>query len=212
MSDKITPMGDRIRAARESARMTQEGLAKEVGTFQQTIEKIESGKVQHSRYLNAILERLGLEVSPTVENPTEGRRQAQTAPLVGERDLPVFGTAEGGRGAMVVSDDPVEHVRRPAPLENVRDGYAVRVIGDSMEPKFEPGDLILVHPHLPPAPNVDVVLFSAREGDGHVIIKRLVKFTETEWVLRQHNPLKDFRLKRKDWPKCHRIVGSYSRR
>jgi phage repressor protein C with HTH and peptisase S24 domain len=203
-----------IRAAREARGLSQAELAARVGTSQQTIDKIERGEVVHSRYLSRIREQLAIE-----ENPTHHVPEAIPAavPLVGVRDLPVFGSVEGGGGAVIVSSEPVDFVRRPAPLAQVKDGYAILVSGESMVPAFEPGDTVLVHPHLPPVRDCDVVLYGRDRDDNEVVtIKRLVRSSTKEWYLRQWNPpaggKPEFTLPRKDWPKCHRIVGKYSRR
>lgn len=130
--------------------------------------------------------------------------------LLGERNLPVFAAVEGGRGSMVVSTEPIDLVPRPWYLRNVKDGFAVLVVGDSMEPAFEAGDLVIVNPRLPPMRNKNVILI-ARESEGEFVatIKRLIGWTDKEWRLRQHNPRRDFTLSRKEWPKALRVVGKY---
>ena len=136
----------------------------------------------------------------------------QRPPLqfLGERDLPVYASAEGGAGTMVISTDPIEMVPRPWYLGNVREGYAVLVIGDSMEPSFEAGDLAVVNPRLPPMRNKNVILVAdEHEGGFTATIKRLLGWTDREWRLRQFNPKKDFALPRKEWPKALRVVGKY---
>ncbi|MCC7047175.1 MAG: S24 family peptidase [Alphaproteobacteria bacterium] len=118
---------------------------------------------------------------------------------------------------MVVSSDIVDYVRRPEPLARVRDGYALHMVGESMVPAYEPGDLLLIHTHLPPARGTDVVLYGT-DASGHevVTVKRLVRLTDTDWHLMRHNPAagesKEFKLPRKMWAKCHRVVGRYNRR
>jgi len=135
---------------------------------------------------------------------------------LGRQDLPVYASVEGGAGIIVVTSDPVDYVRRPAPLANVREGYGIIVVGESMVPAFEPGDTVLIHPHLPPAPDTDVVLTREVDGEIRITVKRLLRVTSTHWHLRQWNPpggLKaDFSLLRSEWQKCHRVVGKYSRR
>jgi SOS-response transcriptional repressor LexA len=133
-----------------------------------------------------------------------------TPPLLGDRDLPVFGTAQGGAGALIVTDMAVDYVVRPAPLLRVRDGYGMIVAGDSMSPKIENGDTVLVNPHLPPR-NGDTCIFRCHQEDGTVlaIVKKLRRSTDDTWYVSQHNPPKDFTLKRSEWQVCHVTVGSY---
>ena len=132
------------------------------------------------------------------------------ASLFGGRDLPVFGTAQGGSGALIVTDQAVDYVVRPAPLLRVRDGYGMLVTGESMSPKIENGDTVLVNPHLPPR-NGDTCVFRCHQDDGTVmaVVKKLRRYNDETWFVSQHNPPKDFTLKRSDWQICHVTVGSY---
>lgn len=132
------------------------------------------------------------------------------AQLVGDKDLPVFGTAQGGSGALIVTDQPVDWVVRPDPLLRVRDGYGMIVTGDSMEPAIKAGSIALVNPHLPPRPG-DLCIFRNHADDGstHVAVKEYRGETEAAWKVRQYNPPKDFTYKKTEWQIRHRVVGSY---
>lgn len=134
----------------------------------------------------------------------------EIATIHGSRDLPVFGTAQGGSGALIVTDQAVDYVVRPAPLLRVRDGYGMIVSGESMSPKIENGDTVLVNPHLPHR-NGDTCVFRSHQDDGTVlaIVKTLRRFNDETWFVRQFNPPKDFQLKRSEWQVCHVTVGSY---
>ena len=134
----------------------------------------------------------------------------QIAAIFGDRDLPVFGTAQGGSGALIVTDLAVDYVVRPAPLLRVRDGYGMIVTGDSMSPRIENGDTVLVNPHLPPR-NGDTCVFRRHDDDGTVlaIVKKLRRYNDETWYVAQHNPPRDFVLKRSEWQICHVTVGSY---
>ncbi len=132
------------------------------------------------------------------------------AQLVGDKDLPVFGTAQGGSGALIVTDQPVDWVVRPDPLLRVRDGYGMIVTGDSMAPMHRSGSTALVNPHLPPR-NGDTCVFRHHADDGAVtaIIKELRRYNDHTWFVRQYSPKKDFVLKRSEWQVCHVTVGNY---
>ncbi|GAA0588973.1 S24 family peptidase [Paenochrobactrum glaciei] len=133
--------------------------------------------------------------------------------LVGGRDFPIYAAAMGGNGHTIITFDAIEWVRRPAILENVKDAYGIYIVGDSMEPAYEQGDMALVHPHLPPTRGTDVILYHVPPTyEAECIIKRLVGFNDTEWKLRQYNPPLDFAEYRDDYPYCHRVVGKYNGR
>jgi SOS-response transcriptional repressor LexA len=127
-------------------------------------------------------------------------------------ELPVYASAEGGGGAIVITNEPIDFVRRPEPLLSVRDGYGCYVIGDSMSPAYEQGDLLLVHPGRPVRPGDDCV-FVRDQGDGglQALVKRLLRISPERWRVRQFNPAKDFDLDRGQWQKAQLIVGKYSR-
>lgn len=132
-------------------------------------------------------------------------------PVFGNVDLPVFGTAQGGQGgALIMTNEAVDFVVRPAPLLRVKDGYGMIVTGDSMSPQHENGSTALVNPHLPPR-NGDTCVFRSHQDDGTVlaIIKKLRRFTDDTWYVSQFSPKKDFQLKRSEWQICHVTVGSY---
>jgi phage repressor protein C with HTH and peptisase S24 domain len=137
----------------------------------------------------------------------------QTEGLVGARDLPVYGSALGGPdGEMIVSFEPIEWVRRPAPLEGVNGGFGFYMIGESMSPAFEPGDMILCHPTRPPFAGQDVLVIRRLDGVQHALVKRLVRIDGGGLRLRQFNPAFDFDVPREDVVSFHLVVGKYSRR
>ena len=130
--------------------------------------------------------------------------------------LSVFAAVEGGPGEMVVDVDPIEVVPRPWFVKNVRDAYAVLIIGESMAPAYEPGQMAIVNPRLPPIRGEDAIFIrSEHDGDFTATIKRLVRVTAGAWVVQQFNPppgqTSEFELPKDMWPKAYRVVGRYNR-
>src|SRR5260221_7106480 len=123
-------------------------------------------------------------------------------------DLPVYASAEGGGGAIIITNEPIDFVRRPEPLLSVRDGYGCYVIGDSMSPAYEQGDLLLVHPGRPVRPSDDCV-FVRDQGDGSLqgLVKRLLRITAEKWRVSNFYPAHDFHLVRGMWMKGQIAVG-----
>ena len=140
------------------------------------------------------------------------QRSGTTMRAADRADLPVYASAEGGGGALIITNEPIDFVRRPDPLVSVRDGYGCYVIGDSMSPAYEQGDLLLVHPGRPVRPGDDCV-FVRDQGDGsqQALVKRLLRISPEKWRVRQFNPVKDFDLDRSQWQKVQLIVGKYAR-
>lgn len=214
-------IGEMIRREREARGMSQTELGRLAGTTQQTVDKIEKGLIKNSSFLPTILPNVGIPLDVLVKAPAakiergEKPTSARTNSVLG--DLPVHGAAEGGKGAIIVSAEPVDYVARPAPLLNVKDGYGVLIVESSMEPEFRPGDIALVHPHVPPTPG-DTCIFYGEQPDGTVlaIIKQLRRSTADTWHVTQHNPPddqpRDFPLSRAEWQTCHVTVGRYNKR
>lgn len=223
----MAELGDVIRAAREGRGLTQDALARKVGTKQQTIGKIEKGQIEFSRFHTRIATELGIKLNSPAEMPAaelsgpaadvggdvEGR---SPVPIIGGRDLPVYAAAEAGKGQIIVSTDPVDWDWRAAPLSHVKGAYALIIVGDSMVPEYEPGDTALVNPTLPPVRDVTCIFYTEKHGEARATIKRLIRVTEEHWHVRQWNPpdgaSSDFKLSRKEWPTCHRVVGKHARR
>ena len=64
-------IGARIRYAREQSGRSQQDIAKQLGISQNSVQKIENGKVGRSRYISRMWELLGLdlkELNPTLKN------------------------------------------------------------------------------------------------------------------------------------------------
>jgi phage repressor protein C with HTH and peptisase S24 domain len=105
----------------------------------------------------------------------------------------VLGTVAGaelGKGAFQLTSDVVDYVRRPHGLLGAKDVYALYVEGESMLPKFEPGDLVFVHPHRKPR-NGDYVVIQEPDSDNggpRGFIKRLVAVTTKLIRTEQFNP------------------------
>ena len=127
------------------------------------------------------------------------------------RDLPVYGGAECGTGEgwfELHGDDVVDRLPRPPILNGVVGVYAVYAVGDSMEPLYENGDPIYVHPGRRPEVGREVLVqFHSANGDVvKAVVKRLVKQTPTKLIVEQFNPAKRIEYDL-DTVKCvHRVL------
>jgi len=155
------------------------------------------------------------QTEPPAKAPVTADRQRTGVAVSSSRsaDLPVYASAEGGPSGMLVSADAIDWIVRPEALANVRDAFAVYVIGSSMEPRYEQGDMILVHPSRPVQRDNDVLLLSTQDGGAFAaLVKRLVAWSESSWAVRQYNPAKDYELPRREWQRAHVVIGRINRR
>ncbi|MEM7173507.1 MAG: S24 family peptidase, partial [Pseudomonadota bacterium] len=138
---------------------------------------------------------LTLDVTPGKRRNAARAGVVPLPPRAGmERDLEVRGTAVGGEdAAFEFNGETVEYVCRPPGLTGNRKAFALYVVGESMSPRFEEGELVFVHPGRPAKPGNDVVVeLHGRDGEaGNCYIKRLVARTPSKLVLSQFNPAKN---------------------
>jgi phage repressor protein C with HTH and peptisase S24 domain len=121
--------------------------------------------------------------------------------------IAVYGLAAASvTGNLTMTSEPVEWVAAPGPLSTVRDAYALRVIGSSMEPRYFPGDVIFIHPHKPPVPGDHVVIQEQMNGGTCVSVKRYDKTTETHIVTTQYNPRAEIKFTRSRILALHRVL------
>ena len=134
--------------------------------------------------------------------------------LRGDRpDLAVYASAAGGpEGAWVLSAEAIAWIHRDQRLVGVRDAFGCYVVGESMFPAYEHGNLLLVNPAVPPTAGDDCLLIQeASDGSRYALIKRLVRFNSTSWTVKQWNPDKTFSLPRKEWQRAMLVIGKYNR-
>jgi phage repressor protein C with HTH and peptisase S24 domain len=195
--------------------MSQQAFADSVGVSVQAVNQWMTGKTEPGpKTLKRISEKYGVDISWLMTGKTwsDAPQDNFRSPpqFLGERDLPVFAAVEGGKGELVVSTDPIDLVPRPWYLGEVKDGYAVVVTGESMVPVYEPGDMVIVNPRLPYMRGKDHIFTNgAQDGGFRATVKRLVKVTETSWVVEQFNPAGELTLPRATWTDAKRIVGKY---
>lgn len=147
-----------------------------------------------------------------VEPPAEGVEDG--APGMPARnqmaqDIPVLGTAAGSETAafQLQSGSPIDHVRRPPGVASAVDVYAIYVVGDSMMPRFDEGELIYVSGNRPARPG-DYVVVQTADGNGEITAwcKRLVRKGGKSIVVEQFNPPKTFKIPVKSAAAVHRVL------
>jgi len=126
------------------------------------------------------------------------------------RNIPILGTAAGSLvGAFQVDcSTPIDYVRRPPGLEGARDIYALYVVGNSMSPRFEEGELIYVSERRPARIGDYVVVQTKDALDGSIsaYCKRLRKRTTDFILVEQYNPATSFTLPTSEIKAIHRVL------
>lgn len=186
-----------IREGLKRSGKTQRGLAAFLGIDPSGVSRLLAGdRSLKADEVTRIASYLGVPL-PTPSLPHEVSQDMDATAAVPpfttmRRDVPVVGTVVGGSGgAFELNGSVVDYVRRPPGIERTRGVYALYVSGESMSPRYEPGDLVFLNPARPPRAGDYVVLeMFAEEPDqpGQAYIKRLRSVTPTAYIAEQFNP------------------------
>lgn len=210
-------IGQKIKAAREARGLSQAQFGALIGVKQASIFSIEAGDTKRSKFLPEIIQELGIPPED-VGLPKERAAapvQVNLPPVAdpyGKKDFAIYSAAEGGPGEVIRSEEPVDWWPRPIEVAQVKGAYGMYIVGESMEPEFEPGQVAVINPNLPLIAGKPYIFYAETEsGVVRATVKRLRKQTDEGWHVKQHNPPQgmknDFVLSRKLWKVAHRIVG-----
>lgn len=185
---KKETVGERIHALRKSKKLSQVILAKKVGVSNAAISQWERSETE-PKGDNLMSLAAALECSPSHllygnaidENITYvGKVRPGLVPVVGDAVLGVDGMIDmveyRGGWLKIYSDDP--------------NAYGLRVRGDSMWPRIQSGEFVLIEPATTIHPGDEVFV---RTNDGHNMIKVLNYTREGEYqftsINQDHRPI-----------------------
>ncbi len=202
---KMKRMGEYLRERRLKKNLSYRELATYVGLSHTTIKNIEEGKTKPTldmlyrlcRGLLIDLEDL-LRESGYLSNIIPVKREGRAV-----RKVPVISWVMAGKWREVCDSfqpgDADEWIETDVKGQNV---FALKVRGDSMEPEFHDGEIIIVNPHVEAQPGDFVVV--KNEDNGEATFKQLKKYGDT-WVLHPLNPKYPDIMLKKNFR--YRIVG-----
>lgn len=125
--------------------------------------------------------------------------------------IPLYGTVVGGvDGQFELNGNLLDRVNAPVSLYGVKNAYAVRVSGDSMDPRYEDGETVFVNPERRPTRNDYVVAQIRVEENGPPLafIKKFVRWNSEKLVLWQFNPEKELEFDGRQVESVHYILKS----
>ncbi len=153
-----TSIGERVRTARENKELDQQTLASKIDVAARTLQRWEKGEqVPDSNYLMRLAKQTGVrpEWLLTGEGDIYGTAgsSGNIIPLNRDKSLrrvtlveiPVLSSVPAGKAAALFHPD---HVERYVTVDNIKDrsAFALIVKGNSMSPKIEDGDIVVVSP------------------------------------------------------------------
>lgn len=119
--------------------------------------------------------------------------------------ISVLGNANGSGEAVILNfDDPIGEAKRHPAQEGMRGAFALHTRGESMTPRYFPGDLVYVIANQPPAREQDCIV---EMQNGESYLKVFVKITEKEVICRQYSPAKEWTRPASEVKSVHAVVG-----
>lgn len=165
--DKKIEIGNRIEKSRKAVGMTQEELANTLGLNKSTIQRYESGKIEKIKLpiIEAMANALGVRPEYLAAKSDTSENNIEVLPNSKVHMIPVFETVSAGFGAYA-NDCIIDYMPLYiANISDVPDMMCIKVTGDSMYPKIEDGDIIVVR-RQPCVDNgqIAVVLIDGEDG------------------------------------------------
>jgi phage repressor protein C with HTH and peptisase S24 domain len=225
-----------VRGALMRTGWTGKRLAVEIGAHPSTINRfLNDPKAKHSLTTDNIIkirDVSGLPLDPLItraynlqavagagedreEDEPSNIREAPDLRLDHARNeanrIPVYGTARGGsEGTFELNTgDVIEWRSRPPQLKDKGDIFGLYVEGDSMAPRYEDGELVLVYQKRPVVPGRDLVIQMKIHADGEnprAYLKRLVSKNSEQIVVEQFNPPKRRTIKMAEIESLHLVL------
>lgn len=195
-------LGDKIRAAREAAGLTQEELGKKCGTTKQTIYKYEIGKITNIPLdrLEKIANIVGVTTTSLLGWEPNNRPPIPTgfSPMPETELVPRIGRI--ACGDPITAEENIED--QDEVLKSWRADFTLVCCGDSMVPKIEDGDVVAIRSQ-PTVENGEIA--AVRIGD-EATLKRF--FLHPDYIeLRPLNPEYDSIIRRREEMSDIRIEG-----
>jgi len=162
------------RARLKATGRSETDLAQRIGKSKSALSRIMTGERKDLRQAEA-------EAIEVALAELEGR------PVRPSGMIPLLGYAAAGGADLIVwnTDAPLQWVEAPPMTEGATEVLAIRVSGDSMEPRLFAGETIYVGRRLSPARNGDAVI---EFTDGTAVVKSYGGTRQGYVFARQYNP------------------------
>lgn len=196
-------LSKRLKEIRESHKITQTEMAKAINVAQGTIANWETGKrTPDLDMLNTIAKYFKVSLNELTGSSAEFRRYSEISDIISSDKIykiPVFASVSAGFG-VYAAEDVVDFL--PMVIDNpydVPDMLGIQVKGNSMYPKIEDGDIIVVRKQESvDSGDVAVLLLDGNEG----LVKKVVY--GADWIeLHSFNP--EYQTRRFDGAEVQRL-------
>lgn len=172
-----------IKQGRERLGLTEEAFGKLIGVTRGTVQQWEKegGTAPNRTRQPIVAKALGI----TVAQLMSGNADTTDGPDIGGY-VPLLSSVQAGVFKEYVDnfhpgDGGIEAIPTSVPVN--KHTFALRVAGDSMEPEFHAGMILIIEPELEPNPGDYVV---AKNGDEETTFKQLIQ-DGADWYLKPLN-------------------------
>lgn len=148
-------IGEKIRDLRKSKNMTLEELGNKVGVGKSTVRKWETGQIANMRRDKIqkladalsvpVWELMGWESPQTAAKDVEQSLKNSISNIRRITKIPLLGSAPCGKPNLTFDDYRYAEFIDFSHYKHKDEYYALRATGDSMYPKIEDGDIMIVH-------------------------------------------------------------------
>ena len=178
--------GDRIKIALNRRKMSASELARRVGVSRSAINQLINGGSKGAKPENLIKIAKTLDVNPEWLATGNGKMKPEIPSHLTR--VPVISYVQAGSWTEAVDSFPagngLETVTTDLDLGDY--SFALRIKGDSMEPEFHEGDIIIIDPSVEPRPGDYVV--AKRDKDNEATFKKYRRPAEDVIELVPLNP------------------------
>lgn len=172
----------------QERQISQTRLSKISGVSQSYIFKILNDQIKKPSL--DTLEKLATALDSTVAQLNHSLELPKEAdPVVGLRKVPLISWVQAGLPTLVASLDDMDKWYI-CPVRISKNGFALKVRGESMEPMFFEGDIVFIDPEVPAESGRIVAAVDDGAADPEATLKKLVK-DGSDYYLKALNP---------DWP------------
>lgn len=151
-ADLANQISETIRRAREAKALSKSELARRVGVSRQRVQAWESGSLPKPDVGKLIERALDLPKGSISPNPSHANVAIIPNEELTRRRVPLIDWVDAGLGSEAVEalrvDIATEYVE--ASFATKENSFALTIRGDSMEPEFRSGDVIIIDPALEP--------------------------------------------------------------
>ena len=164
-------MGERIKQLRLQKGLTQEELGKYIGVQKSAIRKYEKGSVTNLK--RSSIETLAkvFNVTPSYLMCIDDDNNFENNMIDNKRVFPLLGTVKAGYDYLA-RENIISYISIDKKISDPENYFALKVVGDSMQPVLYEDDIIVVHKQSDvESGQIAIVLVDGEEGTVKKVIK-----------------------------------------